>query len=494
MLSSLRARLTLTSVLFIGVVLLIFLYIGWKQLRVQRQRDIDPILTPIIYDACMRISSVDDWRELKPKLEKSFPDIFKSDKPMHIMLVDHRNKTSIDLNSTELLDKLSLVEHLPSRDLLRKFDKQYAARDHYHVNSAHQPLIFLPPIETVELAGVPHRVISCSSPLYTLIVAASIDHVNAPIQRTLNIMLVAAPVIAIIMGGLCWFLVGRAMRPLKNINATARYIIEGRLSERIDQSTQESQEIKETVVILNDMFERMERNFLQASRFSSDASHELKSPIAALQGTLEIALRHTDNPDSMIEALGTAYEEVQKLKQIINSLLTLTRIDSGSIEANIKKTCISALVSELCEDSQLIAEDCDIRFSAFITPEIYIDLDPTLLRQVLSNLLSNAIKYNHPEGTVTCTLHRYHEDYVIDVENTGPHIPEENKENIFKRFVRLDRARSQKHVKGFGLGLNIASELARINRCSLKLVYSENKKNLFRITLPQKHFTSALDQ
>ncbi|GAA5497157.1 adaptive-response sensory-kinase SasA [Rubritalea halochordaticola] len=483
---SLRLRLTIVAALFTGGILSLFLYIGWEHLKVQRHRDVDPVLSPLVHKTCMQISSPDDWDRILPQLESSFPfDLPSEGDPIHILLVDHREKEIIYRNSDILLSAITLSSYLPSEQAVENFDKTFTSNSNLRSPTQLEPIIFVPPIDTIALNGIPHRLISCSNPRYTLIMAASTNHINAPIENTLDLTLVAAPIFVLIVAAITWLIIAHALKPLTNIAQTSRKIIEGSLNERVQLKGDESSEIIEVVKIINEMIDRMERNYHQAARFSADASHELKSPLAALQGTLELALQKTDSLPDMENAVFTAYEETQKLKQIINSLLMLTRIDSGSIEADIKDVNVSVLCEELCEDTEILSEEKGIHFLKQIEQDVHLNLDPTLLRQVLNNLLTNALKYNEENGSIACRLYKRNGVECIDVENTGPAIPEDRKDSIFKRFVRLDKARSQKHIKGFGLGLNIASELARINNSKLELVQSHGGVNIFRITLPK---------
>lgn len=492
---SLRLRLTVVAVLFTGVLLSVFLWLGWRHLQVQRHRDVDPVLSPIVHKSCMQISSPDDWDRILPQIQSTFPfDITQDDDSIHILLVDHIRREIIYKNSNGLLGAMSLENYLPSEQTIENFNATFSASPEFRSPSQLEPIIYVPAIDTLAIDGVPHRLVSCSNPRYTLIMAASTDHINAPIEKTLDLTLIAAPIFVLIVGALTWLLIAHALYPLKNIAVTSRKIIEGSLTERVELAGNESSEIIDVVQVINEMIDRMERNYHQAARFSADASHELKSPLAALQGTLELALQKPDELPNLQEAVITAYDETQKLKQIIQSLLMLTRIDSGSIEADIKDVNVTHLAEELCEDAEILAEESNITFHKEIPENFHRDLDPTLLRQVLNNLLTNAVKYNIPNGAIACRVYnRQGLDY-IDVENTGPLIPEDRKESIFKRFVRLDKARSQKHIKGFGLGLNIASELARINGCKLELAQSKKGVNIFRIILPAVDKATATNQ
>ncbi|HRH97476.1 MAG TPA: HAMP domain-containing sensor histidine kinase, partial [Prosthecobacter sp.] len=220
----------------------------------------------------------------------------------------------------------------------------------------------------------------------------------------------------------------------------------------------------------------------QAVRFTADASHELKTPLAIMLAELDDAVRHANPGSPEHDRFTSLFEEATRLKQITQSLLLLSQADAGRLPTRPEAYDLSADLDRLIEDGEILCEQADLMLEHHIEPGIKVNADRALLRQVLQNLLSNAIKYNRPQGRVSLKLSRQDAQAVFTITNTGPAIPAENQARLFERFFRGDKAHNRK-TDGFGLGLNIATELAKANGAELRLVSSKDDETVFSVVL-----------
>lgn len=320
---------------------------------------------------------------------------------------------------------------------------------------------------------------------FTVLMAQPLSRYDSEVRRIMILFGTAVPVCLFFVGGAGWFIAHRALRPVRSIAETARHISTSALQERIPVTTPRSTEMDDLITILNDMMDRLERGFLHATRFSADVSHELKTPLAIMQGTIETALKDCE-PGSREETnLLSIGQECQRLKSITRSLLLLSQADSGHLPVHRQEVPLSEEIAELCEDAAILCEPMSLTLEKEIAPDLVLHTDPVLLRQALRNLVSNAVKYNRRDGTVRCSLRTGSEGStaVFEISNTGPGIPDEDRNHIFERFYRADKARSRE-VDGFGLGLNLAREILRALDGDLQLVESTDQETRFRVILP----------
>jgi signal transduction histidine kinase len=206
------------------------------------------------------------------------------------------------------------------------------------------------------------------------------------------------------------------------------------------------------------MMDRLEAGFRQATRFSADASHELKTPLAIMRGEIEQAIAHTNPGSPEQRTLNSLLEETHRLGGIIRSLLLLSRADAGRLVTTHEAVDLTEMLEQLAEDAAASAEANDIILASNIAPGIGVSGDAPLLRTAILNLLANAVKHNRTEGSVMVDLTQSNDAVLLEIANTAPAIPQEERDAIFERFRRgrdaLDRAR-----EGVGLGLSLAREI-----------------------------------
>ena len=297
-----------------------------------------------------------------------------------------------------------------------------------------------------------------------------------------NSYLMSLPVAIGVLAFGAWLIASRAIKPIEKLTATARGVSVKTLGERIEQGD-EDREFSELIEVFNGMLERLERSFHQATRFSADAAHELKTPLTILQGHLESALHEAPDDSDQQRKLAMLLEETQRLRGITRRLLLLAQADAGQLNAAGVATRLGPIVEELVEDFEMQSEG--IRFETTIEGSPVAIADASLFTQIVQNLLSNATKYNADESPwVRVRVGEAEEDVFLEVSNGGEGISESVQPQLFGRFTRADSARNRK-VDGFGLGLNLSREFARAMSGDLQLVRSTNEETVFRLRLPR---------
>jgi heavy metal sensor kinase len=314
--------------------------------------------------------------------------------------------------------------------------------------------------------GQEWRIGVLSNPDVTFVLGLNLDQYNSELRwlRVMFLMLMPTALLLIAAGG--WWISQRALRPIRALTRTAESITAKGLDKRIP-AEEEDAEFARLISVFNGMLDRLERSFTQAVRFSADSAHELQTPLAILQGEIEQALQEGRPGSHEQQVLSRLLEEVQRLKTITRKLLLLSRADSGELR--------------VCEDVEIMAPE--LHLEKAVEPNLWVAADPDLLRQVIQNLTSNAIKYNVAGGTVRIRLRHERGIQRLDVGNTGPGIPDSERERVFERFYRADKARNRR-IDGAGLGLNLARELARAHHGDLVLHEAREGWVSFSLTLP----------
>ena len=285
------------------------------------------------------------------------------------------------------------------------------------------------------------------------------------------------------------------MRPIEQIADTAREISAKNLSQRIDLPGKTDRELVTLTETLNSMFERLEASFAQISQFTSDASHELKTPLAIMKGEIEQAERHLERantlaPEEAREVLASMMEEVDRMQRIVEGLLLLSRTDDRKLPLEREEIVLYDYLQALGEDATIIAEerglalDCNLDSNA---KQIKVFVDPTRLYQVVMNLLDNALKYTPRGGRVALFLRRTSEGVAFGVSDSGIGIAADDLPKIFHRFFRTDEARTGPHqdeARSLGLGLAIVKSVIEAHGGTITVESQLGKGTTFTVAMP----------
>jgi two-component system, OmpR family, heavy metal sensor histidine kinase CusS len=324
------------------------------------------------------------------------------------------------------------------------------------------------------------RIGAIALPGQQVAIALNLQAIDREMALVANIFLVSIPGILLLIAVGAWWLSGRALTPVHRMTTAIRQVTAEGLDRRIPTDATDVEFVK-LVQVFNQMLERLERSFKQASRFSGDAAHELKTPLAILQGELEQMLQQAEPGSAMQQSLGNLLDEVSRLSGITRKLLLLSLADAGKMSLYHQEVNLSILLQEIAEDIELIAPNLEVKTS--IADNIKVQGDHDLLAQVLQNLISNAIKYNLPNGWIKIQADQQQKTVFIRISNASKDIPDCDREHLFDRFYRGDRARLRQ-IEGVGLGLSLAREITRAHNGKLVLEPAIGGLTTFLLTLP----------
>jgi signal transduction histidine kinase len=337
-------------------------------------------------------------------------------------------------------------------------------------------------LATFQVAGTEWRAARAVSPRGRALVAADLaasrEELRAALRRATG---VALPLALLLTAAGAWLLSTLAMRPVARLSAAMKAVDEKALGQRLPVE-REDREFRTLIDTYNAMLARLEASFHQAQRFSSDAAHELKTPLAILQGQLERALHGAEKRAIQVD-LAAMLDEVGRLSSISRKLLMLSQADAGRLPLNRRPVDLGAMLGECIADAQMLAPGLTIRCE--LAPGLQVQADEELLRQLLNNLTGNAQKYPPPDGWFRVQAESRLGGVEVQLSNSAPGVSREQQRRFFDRFYRGDAAHGR-GVDGHGLGLSLARVIARAHGGELSLLPLAEDAVTLRLWLPRR--------
>jgi len=312
-------------------------------------------------------------------------------------------------------------------------------------------------------------------------VARSEDRLRTQLWEILIVLILGLPAVAALAGVGGYVLARRALKPIDQIAEDARRITADRLHERLSVPNQRD-EVGRLAAVINETFARLEASFDQLRRFTADASHELRTPLSVIRGIGEVGLGETRSPAEYKEAMGSMLEEVDRLTNLVDTLLRLSRGDAGTVRLSRESVDLRQLTQEVVDSLAILAEERNQRLTVDGSDRAVVPADRLVLREAITNILDNAIKYSPPESTIDLCVRMEGEQAILEIADQGPGVAPEHRERIFDRFFRLDQGRSRDNG-GTGLGLAIAKWAVEVHGGHITVEDSKGG-SLFRIRLP----------
>ncbi|WP_051292866.1 sensor histidine kinase [Citrifermentans bremense] len=316
---------------------------------------------------------------------------------------------------------------------------------------------------------------------YLITVAEDEANLRASLKSLSTILSLGVPLALVLalIGG--YLLAGRVLAPIETMAAKAREITADRLSERLP--VEQDDEFGKLAQVFNQTFARLEESFDRLRRFTSDASHELRTPLTAIRSVGEVGLRKGLDADALREVISSMLEEADRLTKLVDSLLTLSRAESGTLKLRPEPTNLVALVSEVIECLEVLAEEKEQNIALMACQEVVAGIDRGTVRQALMNVLDNAIKYSPQGSRISVCVEVSAGEATVEISDGGPGIAPEHAKKVFDRFYRIDSGRSRE-VGGTGLGLAIARWAVEVNGGRIELESEQGKGSIFRIVVP----------
>lgn len=275
-----------------------------------------------------------------------------------------------------------------------------------------------------------------------------------------------------------YWIARRAFRPLDHITATADAISQASdLSARVEVPSG-SNEFAQLAATFNQMFARLERSFEAETQFTADASHELRTPVAVIKSACEYAETYGETPEEQRETLAMIHRQADKMSQLIDQLLRITRLDQGTEAARREETDLAELVRQVCDEGPWPAD----RLVRNDLQPLAAWVDRTLMTRLLQNLIDNGFKYGKPQGRVWITLGQEGEEILLTVADDGMGIPPDQQEKVWQRFYQADPARGEH--SGAGLGLAMVQKIAQVHGGFMVLESTPGRGSSFTLHLP----------
>jgi heavy metal sensor kinase len=282
-----------------------------------------------------------------------------------------------------------------------------------------------------------------------------------------------------LVGG--WWVATRAIRPIETISATAVKIAAGDFAQRINAADTDS-ELGRLAGVLNSTFARLEAAFAQQAQFTSDASHELRTPVSVILTQTQTALSRERPSSEYREALEACERAARRMRNLTESLLQLARLDAGQEPMKQEHFDLSRIVRECVEMVRPLAAERGIRIQDDVSSQECLG-DAERIGQVVTNLLTNAIHFNRDQGEVRVSAHAEGDALFLAVADTGQGIPAEDIPHLFERFYRVDKSRSRIQGRN-GLGLAICKAIIDAHGGSIGVSSQPGAGSTFTVKLP----------
>ena len=326
---------------------------------------------------------------------------------------------------------------------------------------------------------------------------------GVPAELLFGTMFLIAPLMLLLSVAVAYVIAGNTFKPVDTLINEVEAITDGRSLHRRVPADEADEELARLAETLNRMIGRLQTSFGGLRRFTADASHELKTPLTVVRADVERAMHPSASSEERMQALEEAMQEVARMSDLVDSLLTLARADEGRFDLVREAIHLEPIVRDVYETALILGEGAGVTVSMPLVEDAVVMGDSTRLRQLFLNLITNAIKYTPEGGQVEMTLSlRNNNEVGFAVRDTGVGIAAADLPHIFDRFWRADKARSRRAAAdlrgtsergGFGLGLAIAQWIAHAHGGTLTAQSRLARGSIFTVLLPVASAEGAVE-
>jgi heavy metal sensor kinase len=431
---SVRARLTAWSVAATAIFLVLFGAVTYVLLLrvLQRRLDASLVETAMSLEHALRIERATDTRPLEAILAEEVAELPFADTPLAVFR-----------------ENGEVLAAPPHAEIARRL-QQLARRGRGFVTLDRG---------IDEAMRVYTGPITVSGQTFLVVVARRLDDQTEFLEAVRTVLLIGIPLWILCAGALGYWLVRKTLQPVLEMSAEAAAIGASDLTRRIPVRHAED-ELGHLALTFNALLDRVRAVLVQQRRFMTDASHELRTPVAIVRGEAEVTLsKHDRSTRELRESMEVIEQESRLLSSIIDDLFLLARADAGQAVIAPSTFYLDELITEVVRAQRSLAARKSIEIVTDLAPETTIRADERLLRRMLVNLADNAVKYTPPHGRVEVGLRKRDDAFVITIGNSGAAIRDDVRARIFERFYRGDVSSSD----GAGLGLAIARSIAELH-------------------------------
>ena len=395
---------------------------------------------------------------------------------------------SLRVELQSVLDALDSDDQPELEDDLSDFAKQTGDNSLLEIHDSEGALIFssanhaglsLPSPDDPSWRVLRSRMMCAGKP-YDVLLAVPLTDVRVIMRDFRNLLLLMIPLVLMIASGGGYWISRRALTPVDEITRVAKSITVQNLSRRlvVPDTSDELQRMSEA---WNDVLQRLDTAIQRIRQFTADASHELRTPVALIRATAELALRSEREPEYYRASLSTIESEATRMTDLTESLLVLARTDSNSVEMPLGPVDLNRIITEVAALNRPAAETRGLTLNALLAGGPATPLaNEAGIRRLLFILLDNAFKHTPSGGTVTLSTKLAEGKVTISVCDSGEGIAPGDLPHIFERFYRADRSRSS---NGAGLGLSIAQMIADLHGSKIEVESTVGSGSCFRLSL-----------
>ena len=270
---------------------------------------------------------------------------------------------------------------------------------------------------------------------------------------------------------------------MRHMNSVTRRITAENMHERLPVPEVES-EVRELTETINDMLDRLEATFNEVRQFTADVAHELRNPLCAVQGEMQVVLSRERSAEEYRETVAETLVRINALIKIVNDLFLISRFDNQKVVLEKERIDFADLVRDLYEFFEPVAREKQVAFTIRTCDHANVVVDRTHMQQLVSNLVDNALKFTPAGESVTLHLEECSEELLLHIEDTGIGISAEDMPHIFQRFYQADKTRSGMQG-GSGLGLQICKRIAEAHGGAITVRAHEHKGVTFTLRIPR---------
>jgi len=303
------------------------------------------------------------------------------------------------------------------------------------------------------------------------------------LQNLIIVMAIAFPLVLIIQFVVSFIAATRSLDPIHDLIETAGSIDSSNIHTRVDLPVNQD-EILDLAITINELLNRVEQAIQHQKQFASDASHEMRTPVAAIKGNLEVLIRKQREPQQYVDEIKKVIVQTNRLENLLEQLLHLSRLESGASMPRTEQVSLLPMIQSIYETYKFELQAKHIEANCLIPEFCLVYADRVYLELILKNLISNAIKYGKENGVITATWDA--ELSTLHIADTGIGIAPENLEQVFNRFYRVDSSRSNE-IPGNGLGLAIVKKIAEMQQIQISIQSEVGIGTTFSLIFPTSY-------
>lgn len=304
----------------------------------------------------------------------------------------------------------------------------------------------------------------------------------------IKLVFILLPVLVVFSCVAGYFVTKKAFKPVRHIQETAQKIARSKaLSSRIGFK-EGRDEISQLGNTIDEMLEKLEQSFEKERQFTSNASHELRTPVSVILMESEYALEHIETLQEAQESMKVINRQANRMSEMINQLLFFARDDNRTLSVNFQDVEINYLLTEIVEDNWVIANNSkvSIEFNSNLPDKFTCSIDRILFSRAVQNIIQNAIVYGKQGGNILVNIDINEEYLIVKVKDNGIGISKDDIGKIWDRFYRVDKARSSENSGSTGLGLSMVNAIMKIHNGYAKVESEENLGSTFTLYFNRK--------